>query len=36
MMVEIINPSKNDKICDPACWTGWFLINAYTENKLVL
>lgn len=29
MMIEIINPSKNDKICDPACWTAGFLINAY-------
>ncbi len=29
MMVEIINPTKNDKICDPACWTWGFLINAY-------
>lgn len=29
MMVEIVNPTKNDKICDPACWTAWFLINTY-------
>lgn len=29
MMIEIINPSKNDKICDPACGTAWFLINTY-------
>lgn len=29
MMIEIINPTKNDKICDPACWTAWFLINTY-------
>lgn len=28
-MVEIVNPTKNDKICDPACGTGGFLINAY-------
>jgi len=29
MIVQIVNPTKNDKICDPACWTWWFLINAY-------
>lgn len=29
MMVQIVNPTKNDKICDPACGTGGFLINAY-------
>lgn len=29
MIVELINPTKHDKICDPACWTWWFLINAY-------
>lgn len=29
MMVDIVNPTKNDKICDPACGTGGFLINAY-------
>lgn len=29
MMIDIINPTKNDKICDPACGTGWFLINTY-------
>lgn len=29
MMIEIINPTKNDKICDPACWTAGFLINTY-------
>ena len=28
-MVEIINPTKNDKILDPACGTAWFLISAY-------
>jgi len=29
MMVDIVNPAKNDKICDPACGTAGFLINAY-------
>jgi len=29
MMTELINPTKNDKICDPACGTAGFLINAY-------
>lgn len=29
MMIDIINPLKSDKICDPACWTGGFLINTY-------
>lgn len=27
MMVELMNPSINDKICDPACGTAGFLIN---------
>ncbi|MDQ7021950.1 MAG: N-6 DNA methylase [Candidatus Gracilibacteria bacterium] len=29
MMINIINPLKSDKICDPACGTGGFLINSY-------
>ena len=29
MIVELVNPSKNDRICDPACGTAGFLINAY-------
>lgn len=29
MMVEIINPQLGEKICDPACGTGGFLINTY-------
>lgn len=29
MIVEIINPSKHDKMADLACGTSWFLINAY-------
>lgn len=29
MMIQIVNPTKNDKICDPACGTWGFLINAY-------
>lgn len=29
MIIDIINPTKNDKICDPACWTWGFLINTY-------
>lgn len=31
MMVEIINPQIGDKICDPACGTAGFLINAYNH-----
>ena len=29
MIVDLVNPTKHDKVCDPACWTAWFLINAY-------
>lgn len=29
MMVKLVNPDINDKICDPACGTGGFLTNAY-------
>lgn len=29
MMIELINPTKHDKICDPACGTAGFLINTY-------
>ena len=29
MIVEIINPTKNDKVADLAAGTAWFLINAY-------
>ena len=29
MMVALVDPDINDKICDPACGTGGFLINAY-------
>ncbi|MEK6959818.1 MAG: class I SAM-dependent DNA methyltransferase [Nanoarchaeota archaeon] len=29
MMVEIVNPQFGEKICDPACGTAGFLINAY-------
>ena len=29
MMVELVNPKLGDKICDPACGTAGFLINAY-------
>ncbi|MFH1405997.1 MAG: N-6 DNA methylase, partial [Nanoarchaeota archaeon] len=29
MMVEILNPKYGDKICDPACGTAGFLVNAY-------
>ena len=28
-IVDVINPSKNDKILDPACGTAGFLISAY-------
>lgn len=28
-MCELINPDINDKICDPACGTGGFLLGAY-------
>lgn len=29
MMVALVNPTINDMICDPACGTAGFLINAY-------
>ncbi len=29
MMVELVDPKLGDRICDPACGTGGFLINAY-------
>ena len=29
MMCELVDPDINDKICDPACGTAGFLINAY-------
>lgn len=29
MMVELVNPQLGEKICDPACGTAGFLINAY-------
>ncbi|WFN35242.1 type I restriction-modification system subunit M [Methanogenium sp. S4BF] len=29
MMVELVEPDVNDRICDPACGTAGFLINAY-------
>lgn len=28
-MVELVNPTKDDKVLDPACGTGGFLISAY-------
>jgi type I restriction enzyme M protein len=30
-IVELINPSKDDKILDPACGTGGFLVSAYNH-----
>jgi len=29
MMVELVDPDINDRICDPACGTAGFLINSY-------
>ncbi len=29
MMIELADPDLNQKICDPACGTGGFLVNAY-------
>ena len=29
MMIELVEPKLGDKICDPACGTGGFLINSY-------
>ena len=28
-MVDVINPTKNDKVLDPACGTGGFLVMSY-------
>lgn len=28
-MCDLVDPTANDKICDPACGTGGFLVNAY-------
>lgn len=30
-IVEVINPSKDDKILDPACGTGGFLVSTYNH-----
>jgi type I restriction enzyme M protein len=30
-IVDVINPSKDDKVLDPACGTGGFLISSYTH-----
>lgn len=29
MMIELLDPDVNQTICDPACGTGGFLVNAY-------
>src|SRR3990167_9124501 len=29
MMVELLNPQLGEKVCDPACGTAGFLVNAY-------
>jgi len=29
MIVELVNPDVNDRVCDPACGTAGFLINSY-------
>jgi type I restriction enzyme M protein len=29
MIIEIVNPQLGETVCDPACGTGGFLINAY-------
>ena len=29
MIVELVDPNINDRICDPACGTAGFLVNAY-------
>jgi type I restriction enzyme M protein len=29
MMIDLINPDINEKICDPACGTAGFLVTAY-------
>ena len=33
MMVELIDPDVKQTICDPACGTGGFLINAFQHIK---
>jgi type I restriction enzyme M protein len=30
-IVDVINPTKDDKILDPACGTGGFLVSSYTH-----
>jgi type I restriction enzyme M protein len=30
-MVAVVNPTKNDKILDPACGTGGFLVSSYNR-----
>ena len=30
-MVDVINPSKSDKVLDPACGTGGFLVSSYNH-----
>lgn len=30
-IVDVINPSKNDKVLDPACGTGGFLVSTYNH-----
>lgn len=30
-MVDVINPTKNDKVLDPACGTGGFLVSSYNH-----
>jgi type I restriction enzyme M protein len=30
-IVKVINPTKNDKVLDPACGTGGFLISTYNQ-----
>ena len=38
MMVEILNPNENDKIIDPACGSGGFLVDSlkFVWNKIEL
>lgn len=30
-IVDVVNPTKNDKVLDPACGTGGFLVSAYNH-----
>jgi type I restriction enzyme M protein len=30
-IVDVVNPTKNDKVLDPACGTGGFLVSSYTH-----